>query len=364
MDLSSEFAAIIEEEKQTAQTAKFRKGQRATNKQSRQELMFEYANVSRAVDAPNTFPYVSQMLTRRWQAKPLPANMQTTSFIGFCYPPCTKSLEALQSIKISELRLETHHTKRVLFVGIFTKSVRYASVQSGVEDEVGEADFVALYNTDPRLKAKKALPKDAIFAIKEPFYKTASDGRPHIRIGMFSCRRVLQHLRSVISGLPSSDHPSNLIRLPDTHDLVPLGLQPRLVELDKPAEAHKADGNRAFKAKDYLSALSLYTQGISGCGEGDTVLKSDLLRNRAIINLHLQRHEAAATDALASIIGDTDVRSSTKKSNAKAYYRAGCALYHQGQYDEALSRFRQSLDLLPGDGDCLREIGRTEARLR
>ena len=136
------------------------------------------------------------------------------------------------------------------------------------------------------------------------------------------------------------------------------------MELDKPVEAYKLDGNKAYKAKDYLAALEQYTQGISECGKDDDLLKSDLLRNRSIVNLYLQRYEAATADALASIIAGTDLELCAKKSNAKAYYRAGCALYHQERYQEAVDRFRQSLDLLPEDADCVREIKRAEVRLR
>lgn len=145
---------------------------------------------------------------------------------------------------------------------------------------------------------------------------------------------------------------------------MPLGLQPRFVELDKTAEAYKLEGNKAYKEKDYLSALEKYTQGISECGEDEISLKSDLLRNRSITNLYLQRYETATADALASITEGTDLSLASKKSNAKAYYRAGCALYHREDFKEALGRFRQGLDLLPEDSDCLREIKRTEARLK
>lgn len=152
--------------------------------------------------------------------------------------------------------------------------------------------------------------------------------------------------------------------MPNTHDLVPFGLQPRLIELDKSVETLKLDGNQAYKAKHFLSALDKYAQGLAQCEEEDSQLRADILRNRSIVNLYLRRYEPAAADATASILPGSDLSISATKSNAKAYYRAGCALYHQGGFNEALSRFRHSLDLLPDDADCLREVERTENRLR
>lgn len=67
-----------------------------------------------------------------------------TCFINFAYPPSTTPLRDLKPIRLSELRLETHHAGRVLFVRKFTECVRYVSVQAGVEDEVGDVDHLAL----------------------------------------------------------------------------------------------------------------------------------------------------------------------------------------------------------------------------
>lgn len=69
---------------------------------------------------------------------------------------------------------------------VFTEPVRYVSVQAGVEDEAGEVDQLAVYNNDPKLKAPQMLPKGAVFAIKEPLYKTSSSGGYLVRVGKSS----------------------------------------------------------------------------------------------------------------------------------------------------------------------------------
>lgn len=100
------------------------------------------------------------------------------------------------------------------------------------------------------------------------------------------------------------------------------------------------------------------------CGDGDEHLRSDLLRNRSIVNLYLDRYEPAAADALASISQTTDLGDAARRNNSKAYYRAGCAFYHLENFKEALDRFHEAVALLPEDADCAREIGRAESRLR
>lgn len=130
---------------------------------------------------------------------------------------------------------------------------------------------------------------------------------------------------------------------------MPLALQPRLVELDKPATTWKLQGNDYYKAKNFLAALESYTQGLAECGEDEDQLRSDLLRNRSIVNLHLQRYEPAAADALTSIHSTSNDAVTIKKNNGKALYRAGCALYHQREFKKALGHFRQALDKLLND---------------
>lgn len=247
----------------------------------------------------------------------------------------------------------------MLFVRIFTNAIHLVSVQAGIEDEVDAVDHLALYNGDPKLKPGQALPKGAIFAIKEPFYKVPASGGYLVRVGEWQrlCARS-PHLLTLL------DHPSNAVKLPPSHELVPAALPPRLMELDESAATRKLECNGAYKTKDFLSAVQKYKQGLAECGEYEDQLKSDFLRNRSIANLYLHSYEPATADAVASITPGTELAMAVVENNAKAHYRAGCVLYHQEDFKEALRHFGQSLDLLPEDKDCQREIKRTEDRRR
>jgi hypothetical protein len=140
------------------------------------------------------------------------------------------------------------------------------SVQNAVEDKNFDVDQLAVYNADPKATPEHVLPKGAIFAIKEPFYKTAASGGYLLRV----------------------DHPSDIIRLQPNHPLVPHELAKGLSELDKEALSYKDVGNAYFKSKDYLRAFKAYTQGLNACGDNEDSLQRDLYQNRAIVSIYLQ----------------------------------------------------------------------------
>lgn len=223
-----------------------------------------------------------------------------TCFITYAYPPCGLSLLDLKPMCISDLRLETHHVGRVLLVRTFGKPNRILSVQNAIEDEKGDVDRLALYNSDPKLALDSVLPSKALFAIKEPYYKTSADGGYTVRV----------------------DHPSNLVCVPYYHGMVPRALSQGLSATEMNGLACKAAGNKAFSNKEYIIAVDLYTRGLGSFADVSTSLKHDLLRNRAIADLHLGRYENALQDALAAVIPTAAQQSELDvKSNSKALYR-------------------------------------------
>lgn len=264
-------------------------------------------------------------------------------FIANPYPPSTSPIEQLQQINISDLRLETHHSGKVLFVRTFGHPRHFQTIENAVEDGKGGVDRLEVYFEDLCLKPDDLLPRDRVFAIKEPFYKATNDGGYAIRV----------------------DHPSNLVPLQSTDQRIPPALTPRSVELDKEASAWKQDGNAAYGTKDYRMAVELYTRGISACAIDEALLKYHLLRNRALMNHHLSRYEAAAADAAASIIPPGHPgNSNTVQNNVKAWYRAGCAAYQLGLFDQSAANFRKGLELKPDDKETVREAARTADRLK
>lgn len=135
-----------------------------------------------------------------------PHNIRTC-YIAPAYPPSTVEVRNLKPITLSELRLETHHAGRVLLVRTFTKSQRLVSVQAGIEDELGDVDTLALYNADPKTKPNQVLPKDTVYAIKEPFYKASAGGGYLVRIGKSSNQST--HSSCSVTKLVKITHPTS-----------------------------------------------------------------------------------------------------------------------------------------------------------
>lgn len=186
------------------------------------------------------------------------------------------------------------------------------------------------------------LPKDAVFAVKEPFFELPKKDEPLIRV----------------------DHPSNLVKVLDVQRRNFKGLSSEGAPEIRSALQYKDDGNAAFKSKNYLSAVELYTEALQTSKDDDAALRSIVLRNRAIVNLHLQRYESAAADAQESLTTGEALDEKTTKSNATAHFRAGRAEYQLDNLAEAKEHFKQVLQLTPKDADAERELARTELRLK
>ncbi|KAK0934192.1 hypothetical protein LTR29_014241 [Friedmanniomyces endolithicus] len=321
-----DYAALLQKQKQLTLDAQGRKGKKATNKHGRAFLEMLFAN----------------------KTKPSPEGCWVrTCFISYAYPASTTPLAQLRPILISDLRLETHHHGKVLFLRTIGHPTRILAVQNAVEDQSGGVDRLAVYNTHPTTPIEQILPKHALFALREPFYKATVDGGYTIRV----------------------DHPSNLIRLQAGDERVPAAFSPRLVELDKEAEGLKADGNAAYGRKEYCAAVMLYSEALQTCStEVKESLRYDLYRNRANANLLLQRFEAALADANAAIfpleLGTEALDEATAKLNGKAYYRAGRAAYALRDFARAAEYFRKvERCSASGDADAEREGKRAACRL-
>lgn len=216
-----------------------------------------------------------------------------------------------------------------------------AGIQNIVEDQSGECDRVLVYNESETATPEQVLPKDCVFAIKEPFYKIEADGGYSVHI----------------------DHPSDIVQLHVTDALFPRKFLPPVTAPDTSVLMCKASGNAALKEKDYILARQLYTQGLQLSESIDEVAQ-DLLRNRALVNHYLGRYEEAEDDARASIIEPRETMDSRKKSlNNKALYRAGRALYGLRKFQEADAAFLSILKVTPGDKDATREHNTCVLRL-
>jgi hypothetical protein len=261
--------------------------------------------------------------------------------VGEPYPPCMVSLSELEPIKMSDLRMETHHRGRKLVVKrespvvtLVARSWTMVQNEGGTDAERLEMCLHKTRHGEDVLESTKR------FIIKEPYFTLTDQGEPTLRI----------------------DHPS---------DLVPCYEEPKKFEdvavAEKKARILKNEGNAALKQQDLALAHEKYTAGLA-VAKQDIVSESnsdsarDIYRNRAYVNLLLGRWDEVKADARASLTGRDDEKS--KDLDSKAYYRAGTAAYNQGRWQEAKRFFQEQKKLTPDDKDAKLQLKKIEARLR
>ncbi|KAH6649414.1 hypothetical protein F5144DRAFT_634810, partial [Chaetomium tenue] len=260
--------------------------------------------------------------------------------VGDPYPPCIASLSELQPMKLSDLRMETHHSGFQLRIKraspVVTLSTRsWTMVQDDAEET--ERLEIVLHNTR---HGKDILESSKTFTIKEPYFTLTEEGEPTLRI----------------------DHPSDLITHPPP-DQQPPTQPPTPEQAAKRALAHKQKGNTALTKNDPGLACAWYTAALA-LPAITADLTRDLYRNRAHANLLLGQHDAAHRDALAALINsaDADDDARSRELDAKCYFRAGAAAYALGRFAEAKEMFEAQGKLMPGDKGAAANVGRCGKR--
>jgi len=274
--------------------------------------------------------------------------------VGQVYPPSIVSVQDLESMKIAELKMDTHHHGKILAVKRVSPVVTYtARSWTVVEDEEGgetERLEVCLHKLR---HSEEVMELASTFLIKEPYFTFNDQGEATIWI----------------------DHPSDLIVCTDENakssPVLTNGMnghtEEALATAEKFAATCKNKGNAALKEKDLPEAHAEYTKGLKLARQemvfnANPDLARDIARNRAHVNLLLSRLDEAITDAKASLIGKDDERS--RELDSKAYYRAACAAYNLGGYQEAKGFFEQQKKLMPDNKDAGINLRRIELRLR
>jgi tetratricopeptide (TPR) repeat protein len=274
--------------------------------------------------------------------------------VGNPYPPCTILLQDLKPMKLSDLRMETHHRGHVLTVRRVAPVVKLVAFSWTVVQEESSGEMERLEILLHKSKHDQdILESGSIFDLKEPYFTLSDQGEPTLRI----------------------DHPSDLVVCMDnlrtdspysftneTNDSGGAAAPAALAA--KTARECKEEGNAALKQRALLLAHANYTQGLQlltmdGAAKGD--LACDLFRNRSFVNLVLNHLDEAKADALASLTGLED--QNHKELDSKAYSRAGSAAYNLGEFQEAKSFFEEQQRLTPGDKDAAASLRKTELRL-
>ncbi|KAL4732053.1 hypothetical protein ACLX1H_001060 [Fusarium chlamydosporum] len=266
--------------------------------------------------------------------------------IGDPYPPCTKKLDDLESMRLKDLRMETHHKgyflslRRVSPVAILEAS-SWAVVQDLTSDD-SERMEIFLHKSQ---HGHDTLDMAIGIAVKEPYYTLNTQGEATIRV----------------------DHPSDLIITGLSENPEAWRLRPKDPSSLKPpsAETYKQKGNHALlKKRNYAQAHFFYTQGLKALSiaNPDETLRKDLYRNRSYVNIQLRRFDEAKSDAMSSITGRHD--DDLKSLDAKAYNRAGLAAYGQGEFLQAKQFFEKQGQLQPDDQHVKLHIKRVNVRFR
>ncbi len=104
-----------------------------------------------------------------------------TFLVGRPYPPCTVPLQDLQPMKISDLRMDTHHRGRVLTVRRLTPVVKlilcsWIVVQDAKDAITGEMERLEVSLHKSR-HGQDVLESGYWFQIKEPFFTLSELGR-------------------------------------------------------------------------------------------------------------------------------------------------------------------------------------------
>lgn len=265
--------------------------------------------------------------------------------VGKPYPPSEAALGDLRAMKLADLKMDTHHRGRRLAVKRVSLVVSHAARSwTVVQDEDGEdVERLEVYlhkmlhggevleSVSQYKPGEKAVEAD-LFVIKEPYYTLSDQGEPTLRI----------------------DHPSDLV-------LCPAGILPSsppptsslsTTEAEALARKYKDSGNTALKNQDLPSAHAHYTTALKTATHPPSStttfpLSKDILRNRSLVNLLLNRNDEAISDARNSLVGrDDDV---SRELDSRAYSRAGSAAYNLGEFEQAKGFFEEVVRLVPGD---------------
>lgn len=268
--------------------------------------------------------------------------------VGCEYPPSTALLRDLEPMKLSDLRMETHHRGRVLSLRRASPVVEIVAsswtvVQGDSPDDVERLEMFLHKSTH----GKDILDSGSEFLVKEPYFTLNLQGEPTIRI---------DHQSDLVVSADNNDDPESWRKVNGDSDRAPS---------NKTAAMCKDEGNAALKKQAFLRAHARYTEGlklIASNGVENENLPTDLSRNRSFVNLLLQRYDEAKTDALASL---TRMQYENNKSlDSKAYSRAGTAAYSLGEFEEAKGFFEEQVKLQPEDREAKINLRRVELRLK
>lgn len=155
------------------------------------------------------------------------------------YPPCIHAANKLDPIAISHMKPETNHRGKQTTIRVNEAPVRigYEALMTAIEDEEGILSFLQLFH-QPRAQVvpvNQTLRPGGCYLIKEPLLT-------------FSVNGAYYSLRV--------DHPSDILLLPDGHELLPAKWSNDNAVVGKSRDTRE-NGNTAVGEKRWAEAESL-----------------------------------------------------------------------------------------------------------
>ncbi|RKL26000.1 hypothetical protein BFJ72_g13891 [Fusarium proliferatum] len=287
-------------------------------------------------DHPPSQQLVSSFLMKLMAASYGPRsdeNTIATTQVPAPYPPCIKSVNDLDPIMISDMRLETHHRGKKTMLRVLTPPDRMTAVMAIVEDEKGIAVLLQLYHQPEEtiVPTTEILNPNMVCILKEPFFKCATDGTYSLRV----------------------DHPSDIIRLDGADDRIPSHWRPSTVISGENSTDLRKQGNDAVQAKKWAEALRLYSSAIrAGQNLEDRQLA---FLNRSLVNLNMDRPRQALLDA--------EKATNPAMPSEKSLFRKARALYELGDYQQSLEMLEKLTQSFPENKAASSEKDRLRERL-
>lgn len=124
-------------------------------------------------------------------------------------------------------------------------------------------------------------------------------------------------------------------------------------ENEKKAEEKKVQGNAAISAKEYETAIQLYTEALAFSPDGPN--SHIYYSNRAAAYTFLNDHQHAVDDCEASLL--------LKGDYSKAYSRLGVSYFHLGRYEESVAAFERLVELEPDNKASKEELRKARKKL-
>jgi hypothetical protein len=188
---------------------------------------------------PNPHPFPNaKMIDKHFKAPPITQVLKP-------YPPCILSEKELEPIKISEMKLETHHRGKKVLLHVVSPPDRNDAVMAIVQDEEDTAVLLQMYQ-QPNEKLVPSIQNILNYTfciVKEPFFKQSFDNPFN---GPLQTQTAYYSLRI--------DHPSDIIGLREGDERIPEKWKEEARRERNSSERHRNEGNTSFRDKKWTIA--------------------------------------------------------------------------------------------------------------